>query len=504
METGLTKNTILSELSKSPHGKLQEYVPIGLKAAEQEPEFFAHLVAWDRLKGQIRDAKVALPVVSLKAKNYPDEFIDNSLAHIALLGPRELERAYRFALELRPAGRMRTLRRLIEAYLKKIEAVPQKWDSMVTQDRKTFANLYALGHCKRSDRVGDILFYQHNGKMAHPEGSKREIVAQLINMSALEAAGAILEHNIPFMAAQGALGKKINDPDLVLALIKKMTPSQLVTNVKMLERLGVKTNPALRGVFEEALEKASKSTKNVLKTTRAAEQISDEGLKGKLQNLQEKQLKRAAGIEGNWLILADKSPSMSNAIETARLVAGTLGKMVKNKITLVFFDSVASRVFDVTGKSYDEIKSDTKWITADGAGTSIGCGVQYAIDRSVEADGIAIVSDAQENTAPRFADTYKRYCTTLGKEVPVYLYRLAPSMHGIGDIDLAQSMKRAEIDLQEFDLRGGVDFYSLPNIVSTMRVQRYGLLEEIMEFPLLTLNDVFKTKVETVEEAVVA
>jgi hypothetical protein len=37
-----------------------------------------------------------------------------------------------------------------------------------------------------------------------------------------------------------------------------------------------------------------------------------------------------------------------------------------------------------------------------------------------------------------------------------------------------------------------------------MRVQRYGLLEEIMEFPLLTLNDVFKTKVETVEEAVVA
>jgi hypothetical protein len=495
-ESGITKNQILSELSRSPHGKLAEYIPLGIKAVDQEAEFFAHLIAWDRVKGQIRDAKVALPVISLKGTKFPDEFIDNSLAHIALLGPRELERAYRFALELRPVGRMRQLRRLIQSYLKKIESNHGKWEAMVTQDRKTFANLYALSHAKRTDRVGDILFYQKNGKFAHPEGSKFEIVSQLVNMSPLEAAGAILEHNIPFMAAQGALGKKISDPDLVLALIKKMTPTQLVTNVKMLERMGVKSNPALRGVFEEALEKASKSTKNVLKTTRAAEMISDEGLKGKLRNLQDKQLSKMSGVEGNWLVLGDKSGSMTQAIDSAKLVAATLAKMVKGKVTLIFFDTVAARVFDVTGKSYDEIKLDTKWVSADG-GTSIGAGLQYCIDRKVEVDGIAIVSDGGENNTPYFSETYARYAQLFGKEVPVYLYQCRGDQPA-----LIHNMQRAKIDLQVFDIKDGIDFYSLPDLAKTMATCRYSLIEEIMEFKLLSLKDVLGMKIEIAEEAI--
>src|SRR5208337_581399 len=122
METGLTKNRILSELSKSPHGVLKEYVSIGKQATAQEPEFMAHLIAYDRVKGQIRDAKVALPVVSLTVPNFHEEFVENSFAHIALLGPRELERAYRFALQLRLPGRMRRLRRLVESYLHNLEA----------------------------------------------------------------------------------------------------------------------------------------------------------------------------------------------------------------------------------------------------------------------------------------------------------------------------------------------------------------------------------------------
>jgi len=36
-----------------------------------------------------------------------------------------------------------------------------------------------------------------------------------------------------------------------------------------------------------------------------------------------------------------------------------------------------------------------------------------------------------------------------------------------------------------------VDFYSLPNLVQTMRTNRYSLIEEIMETPLLTLEQAF-------------
>jgi hypothetical protein len=53
-------------------------------------------------------------------------------------------------------------------------------------------------------------------------------------------------------------------------------------------------------------------------------------------------------------------------------------------------------------------------------------------------------------------------------------------------------MNIAKIDMQVFDLRGGIDYYSLPNLVATMRTNRYSLIDEVMAVPLLTLDKVFK------------
>lgn len=480
-EAGLTKNQILSELSRSPHGKLAEYLPIGRAAAKSEAEFLAHLIAWDRAKGQIRDAKVALPIVSLSEPSYPDEFIDNSLAHVALLGPRELVRAYRFALEVRLPSRMRRLKRVIEAYLRDKEG-ERNWDRLALQHRAVLKELYALTHIKPSAKADAILF-----KGEHPAGSLFETVAMLGKMSPAEAAGTIIERKIPFLIAMGALGKKMSDPDLVLALIKQMSPTELITNTKMLEKLGVKTNPALRGAFTEALEKASKSTKNVLKTTQAVEAIDDEELKTKLRGVQDKQIAALSGVEGNWLVLADKSGSMTRAIELGRTVAATLAKLVKGKVTLIFFDTTP-RAMDVTGKSLDEIKAMTRHVTANG-GTSIGCGVQYAMDNKLEVDGIAIVSDGGDNTPPYFHTAYQSYVRWSGKEVPVYLY------HCDGESDaLTSYMRMAKLDIQKFEINQQTDYYSLPDLVSTMRTNRYSLVDEIMATPLLRLDKVLKSK----------
>ena len=41
--------------------------------------------------------------------------------------------------------------------------------------------------------------------------------------------------------------------------VERMTPTELVTNTKMLEKLGIKTNPALRGAYEKALERTAAS-----------------------------------------------------------------------------------------------------------------------------------------------------------------------------------------------------------------------------------------------------
>jgi len=495
-ETGLTKNKLIAELSRSSHGKLDDYVAVGKQAAAQEPEFLAHLIAWDRLKGQVRDAKVALPVVSLSVP-YPDELAENSLAHMAMLGPREMLRAYRFALQLKIPGHMRQFRRLVGAWLRENEKDWRDWQRLGVQHRATLHELYALAHVTRPTRIGAVLFRGERkpeggtARVPLPPGSIFETVAHLKDMSAQEAAGTIMNKKIPFLIAMGALGTKAKEPDLVLALINRMSSTELITNTKMLERLGVKTNPALKGAFEKGLEKAAQSKKNVLKTSRAADAIGDETLKTKLRGVQDKQL-ASMGVEGNWLVLGDKSGSMEHAIDVAKHVAAVLAKMVKGKVWLVFFDTVPQTI-DVTGMPLDVIQNVTRFVSANG-GTSIGCGLQRMLESKEELDGIAIVSDAQENTAPYFADAYKKYSEAFSKEVPVYLYRVGNQSNFYADKDLKKSMNALGFDLQEFDVPAGLDFYSLPNLVTTMRTNRYSLVDEVMASKLLRLSDVLKTQ----------
>jgi hypothetical protein len=500
MESQFTKNKILSELAKSPHGNLQEYMPVGQQAAQLEPEFMAHLISWNMVKGDVRDSKVALPVVSLTVPQFTavPEFIENSLAHFAALGPRELVRAYRFALAVRPKGFVNRLGNIIETYLRNLEADRGRWDRTALQHRRPLRSLYTLAHVKAgSDYVSRVLHHGKNrdkneaSRPGLPAGSIFEVVAGLKQMSSADAASAIITSRIPFLIAMGALEEKAKDTDLLHALITQMSPSELVTNTKLLERCGVKTNPALRGAFEEGLKRASKSTANMLKTTRAAEVVEDEGLKEKLVSLQERQIEKLGGIDGDWLVLGDSSPSMSQCIEVARTMAATLAKFVKGKVSLIFFDS-SPRYFDVTGKDYGQILADTRHVLI-GGGTSIGCGVQYAMDKKLPVDGIAVVSDGQENTPPFFVDRYQSLCKMLDKEPPVYFYRFQGSVRALHDRDLALTMRNAGIEMQEFDMRSQTaDMYSLPNIVQTMRVSRYSLIDEVLGSRLLTLDDVLK------------
>lgn len=491
-ETGITKNQIVTELTKSPHGKLSEYVPIGLAAAEQEPEFLAHLIAWNEKKGQIRDSKVALPVISLAGTHFPQDFVSNSLAHLAILSPRDFLRGLRFAMAVKTPGRMKSLKRLAERYLRAREANWAWFEKTAVQHRRTLKELYALMHIKPATMAEAVLFAGEK-----PRGSVFEAVANLKNMSAAEAAGTIMEKRIPFLIAQGALGAKVKEPELVLALIERMSPTELVTNTKMLERLGVKTVPALRAAFEAGLAKAAtakgpKSKTATFKAMVAAEALKgeeDDPLREKLRALQEKQVatvKRESGIDGDWLVLGDKSGSMQHAIETSRLVASTLAAMVRGRVELVFFDTAPRRI-SATGKTYDALVAETKHVLAQG-GTSIGCGLQWALDAKYEFGGIAIISDGAENSHPQFVMAYTEYEKRTGIKPVVYWYKVAGTDHPQHTAVFENNCRVIGVDLQVFDLRGGTDHYALTNLVSTMRLQRYGLIEEILDRPLLDLD----------------
>ena len=489
-ESGLTKNQVISELTRSPHGDLVQYVPTGKIAAREDPEFFSHLIAWNEKKGSIRDSKVALPVVALASTNgeghstpITNMIQDNALAHLVSLDPRNLVRAVRFAKDIRIQGHGRSLTRAVERYLRVREAKKGWWIRAALRHKESLKTLYALHHIKPSPEVNEVVM---QGK--RPKGSVFEVLVQLKDMEPITAAGEIARHRIPFPVALGALGARAKEEAVVLALIDRMTPTELVTNTKALERLGVKAVPALRAAYEQGLQRVAEDEKIGLKAQRAAGAQTDAKLKRKLVEAQDKQLEKGT-VEGDWLVLADKSSSMGEAIQVSQTVSSLLARLAGGKVHLIFFDTTPRHI-DVTGKTYDEILKLTCWMEAGGM-TSIGCGLQWALDKKLEVDGIAVISDAAENTLPYFAEVYTKYSSLIGKQVPVYLYHCGRDTGRYADHQsFIKMMNHLRHDLQTFSLLGGVDYNSLPNLVSTMRTQRYGLVEEIMNVPLLTLDGV--------------
>lgn len=515
MERGVSKRELLNQLGQSSHASLQDYIPLCVPAARDEAEFYAHLITWNHNKGAVRDVQMALPVIGLNEFTEP-EFIGNALAHLAKLTPRELLAAYKFAqgyvrnkgVEMRPhpktgkpvkmrlggwkrftsgksflgpASRRRALDNLVTRYLRKREDNSAEFERNLVQFRRSLISLYGLSHTQMSAYARTLIMDK-----TRPQDTAMDAIKRLETMTPIQAAASIVEHRIPFLMLFPVLKDKAKDPLLLMAIIDRMSPSELQTNIKMLERMGVKDHPETRVALENGLKRMATSTsrKTALKTAKAAELVEDQALKSKLKEVQEKQIDRLKGIDGNWLILADASGSMQEAVATGVMVAGTLARFVKERIGLVFFDA-SPRYFDVTGQTLEEIKYLTRHVTAGGY-TSIGCGLQAAMERKQEIDGIIVISDGWENANPRFVQQYQRLLAQSGKDVPVYYFHLG---HG-GDTFLA-SMNAAGYAMQVTELNGmTVDDYSIPNIVQSLRVNRYSVIDEVLESKLWTVDEV--------------
>lgn len=490
MESILTKNQILSEVTKSTHRDYGSYVTVTSIAAKTEPEFLAHLIAWNRDHGSIRDSKIALPMISLSVPDFKDdEFVNNSLSHLALLDPRNFVKALRFGKQLKSPGHSNQLRKLVERYLRyREEDIPGRWTQSAIRYREDMTSLYGMYHIKPHPVADRVLLKKSQYHLA-PRIFQE--IASLRTSPPEVAANIIRKNRLPFLVIKSNLkSEQMKNADVLSAMIDVMSPTEIVTNMKFLERLGYKTAPAARGSLDKALSRVSSSSANLLKTSVAIEAIEDETMKERLRDVQEKQITRTSTIEGDWLVLGDKSGSMSACIDVARNVAATLAKMVSGRVHLVFFDT-APRYYNATGKSYEEIKEITRRIAA-GGGTSIGCGLRTIMEDGINVDGIAVVSDGHENEPPKFSAGYAALKQMLSKEPPVYFYRVGTSG---GTTTFEASMKAEGFDLQVFRIEGS-DYYSIPNIAKTMTTKRYGLIDSVLDTPLITLDQVFGGKFE--------
>lgn len=523
MEQGhLTKQQILAELVRSPHSALNDYLEVGRRAASQDPEFVAHLISHQSATGNIRDFNIALPIITLSVPDFSDdELVENSLAHLAKLTPRELLSAYQFARGyireksvvpnpdpakakrwktvklggwkrypiptgmrrtvrtlLGPSQRMGALNRLVSRYLKSREDNPAVFQRNLLNFRRSLVLLYGYTHTPMSGLAKSIIMDK-----LPPADSALEAIQHLDRLEPLEAASVIKEHRLPFLSLFPILKKKITHPLVLMAVIDTMSPTDLQTQMAKLEKLGVKDHAETRAALEQSLSRLEHSRKTVLKTEKATAAVQDEKIRAKLQGAQEKQLTAQKGINGNWLLLVDASGSMQNVVELGKQVAGTLARFVKDQVMLCFFDD-SPRMFDVTGKSLDEIRHICRHVSA-GGWTSIGCGLQAAIDKGMDIHGILVLSDGGENRHPIFASVYKRYVQQVGREVPVHYYHLGATT------GWDREMEQQGIVLQTTELNGTkVDDYSITNLVQQLRCNRYSIIDEIMESRLLTVDKV--------------
>ena len=482
-KVAVSQQQIVNQLLRIGHGNLSIFNDIGLKAVKHEPELFAHLIAWNELKGEVRDSKTAFPILSLRGTKDPELF-ENAAAHLCKLSPRDFLKACRYHRELPlcKEGGASWLKLAVKMFIKEREKSISWWDRTVLQHKESMKSLYAIYHIKPNDRAQKILF-----KKEYPKNSVFQVVKELKNMKPQEAAGAILNHKIPFLIAVGALGGIKGKSDIILALIERMTGAELITNTNMLQKMGVFENPALKAAYDNSLTKMKKDKKAPsLKTTKAAEAVAktDKKLSEKLHKAQEDKLDNS-GIEGDWLVLGDRSGSMQSAIELSRNVAALIARQVKGNIHLVFFND-SPVYFDVTGKTLEQIKNDTRRLTATG-GTSIGCGLELIQEKSIVVNGIAVCTDGGDNRYPMFHESYKDYCDKVGINPTVYMF------HVNGECDIMSDYcNRSNINVQKFEIGSSVDYYSLPNLIKTMRTNKYSLVDEIMQVPLLTFKDVFK------------
>jgi hypothetical protein len=91
---------------------------------------------------------------------------------------------------------------------------------------------------------------------------------------------------------------------------------------------------------------------------------------------------------------------------------------------------------------------------------------------------IIVVTDEEENTAPLFVETLKKYCEEVKVDPNVCFVRTP----GAGT-QLEDQCRAAGIMADAFQFTG--DYYALPNLVPLLsRPSKLDLLMEIMDYPL--------------------
>ena len=432
---------ILNTLLTTPHRKLDQIHPVHRDLVELDPRFYVRLAAWYNDHGDVRDHKEMF-IVTLVLSAF-EGHRDVGLALMRGLPPYQVVRVLDFihgrkaTRKARPvappeAGKQRwpakavdaaassaaanvveefglfrnpprALRTEIIRYLREREADPEWFDSSVLIARKAIKRMYALLHVAPGDRAQKILFDE-----LPPADSRLFTLKELVKAeSPADQARAILEHAIPYRVAATVI--KQMTPTVLFALIERMSPQELINNLAALKRRGAFDNADLKSAIEAKLAQAKTAVRvSAFKAEEAVKVIGlSEDVRRSLQEVADAQVKAKGRIDRPTALLIDKSGSMSLAIELGKRIGALISSVSTQALYVYAFDTLAYPIA-AAGADLAGWEKALKGITA-GGGTSCGVAVDLLRRKKQYVEQIIVVTDEEENTAPLFAETLKKY-----------------------------------------------------------------------------------------------
>lgn len=461
---------MLNSLLTTPHRQLEAVAELHRGMLERDPLFYGHLAVWYVRHGDVRDHKEVF-IGNLLASTVPGH---RGAGYVLLqaLPPYQVARVIDFVKRTR-GNLPRSARTAVARYLHEREENSRHFDSAALRARKSMKHLYAGLHIKPGTRADSILF-----KDAPPVDSLAYALKQLAKAENAPAQAAlIVEHNIPYTVAVGAVRNLT--PAVLAALINSMSPQETINNLKSLKARGAFAHAEVKALVDEKLTAAATSERvSAFKAVRAAEVAGVDGATAaRLEHAASEQLKKRGRITKTTALLVDKSGSMTEALEVGKQIAALISGVSGSELYVYAFDTIGYPVVSAGGRDLSDWERAFKHLHADG-GTSIGAPLETMRLRRQAVEQIIIVTDEGENTAPYFNLAYARYCADLGLTPNVVIVKVG----GHSD-QLERQLSASKMAFETYTFAG--DYYALPNLVPLLsRPSRLELLMEILETPL--------------------
>jgi hypothetical protein len=442
MPVPVPEQELLNALLVTPHGDLASIQR--LHEPLRDTDFYAHLAVWYADNGEVRDHHEVFTANLLTSTKYRDV----GFALLQKLRPYQVARVVDFMK--RTLGKVpRSTRTAVKTYLDDRERDPLHFDRLAVRQKTALKHLYATLHIKPGPRADAILF-----KDIPPDDSLAAVVKRIAAaQDPADQAKLIVEHRIPYPIAVGALPQVT--PEIVAALVKVMTPAEVINH-------------------EQSLRAHNDVQVNALVDKKLA-QAKDDGRVGALKAtgaIADRQIKRRA-IRKATAILVDKSASMHAAIALGKKIAAMVSGAIDAPLFVYAFDRHATRVV-ADGEAFSDWERAFKHIKPSGP-TAIGAALMTMKENNERVEQVVVITDEEETEPPSFADGYCEYTSALGIAPHVIIVRVGYPLDMV-----RASLEKLGVHAMVLDGRG--DNVALPNLLPMLASG--SLIETILATPL--------------------